>query len=247
MKTRTILSASALALALGVSSSALAANKCGGEIQFDKGKSSATITGKVAGNDICEYTFYAKKGQELLGNFAPSDRPQATLYSPVNRTLANDQAFILPQNGKYELRVGMTRNDARKFPNKAQPFTMNFSIGAPQQTDSRVADTAASGYVGEYEGILPCTTCRGVETYLALYDDGSFTLSENYLGRNDSSYTQQGTWMTQGDAIVLESEDNEADSIYLFGKGGDVYFVSKEEAGAANPKVNQRYRLQHQQ
>lgn len=246
MTIRTLITASALALAVSVSTSALAANQCGGDIHFAKGKSSTQLSGAVAGNDVCQYTFYAKRGQELIVTMGKNDHPQAFLYGDVSKILADNQPFILPKDGKYELRIGMTRNDARKYPNKAQPFTAQFSITAPQKTDSRVVRAASSGFAGAYEGVLPCITCKGVDTYLTLYDDGSYTLSEKYLGRgDDASYSQQGAWTVYGNAIILEPE-NGSDNLYLIAQNGDVYFVSREEAGAAQPKVNPQHRLKHQ-
>lgn len=246
MNIRTILSTTALAAVLGASSSALAANQCGGDIQFAKGKSSADVKGQVAGYDFCEYTFYAKKGQQLTVSMNKSDLPQASLYEPVEQPLADNQAFTLPKNGKYTLRVMMTRNDARKY-NKAQPFTMHFAInGAASAQDTQQANAAASGFAGQYEGVLPCHTCNGVDTFLSLYDDGTYTLSERYFDKeNEASFAAQGHWMAQGQAIVLEPE-HDAPSQYFFAHGHDLYAVSREQAGAANPKLSEQYRLKHQ-
>lgn len=244
MKNHSLLTVSVLAAALGASSVAFA-NSCGGDIHFAKGKNSTQISGKVLKNETCNYTFYAKKGQELIVTMGKHDRPMAFLYAPVEKSLSDNQPFILPQDGKYELRVGMTRNDARKY-SSAQPFSMKFSITAPKKSNTQQVSAGASGLAGAYQAILPCLTCRGIDTYLSLYDDGSYTLSERYLGQGDNSYSQQGSWMVYGNAVVLQPKDNHADSIYLIAKNGDLYIVNREEAGAANPQVDENHRLKHQ-
>ncbi|MFT3807185.1 copper resistance protein NlpE N-terminal domain-containing protein [Arenimonas sp.] len=48
-----------------------------------------------------------------------------------------------------------------------------------------------------WQGVLPCSDCRGVETRLALSRDGGrheYVLSESYLGPRRTDFDQIGVW-----------------------------------------------------
>lgn len=233
--------------------SAQANAACGGEISFAKGKSSTTITGQVAGDAICEYQFRAQKGQYLTVSMGTKDRPQAFLFSPVEKALLDNEAFELPQSGQYTLRVGMTRNDARKY-SQPQAFTMTFAIdgtakatfAAPQpaQTDSMELPLTDSKLIGRYQGTLPCNTCDGIETTLVLKADETYTLSERYFNaQNSARFSADGNWMSQGTAVILQPNHN-GPSTYFIAQDNSLYAVSREQAGEAEPNVTAENRLQ---
>ena len=91
-------------------------------VQFKKGASGATYSGKVTGYHYHDYTFYAKKGQRLhphlVGNVTPylfspklSDSINLDRYSP---DLDRNGDYILPYTGKYTIRIGQERAFARR-------------------------------------------------------------------------------------------------------------------------------------
>ncbi len=71
--------------------------------------------------------------------------------------------------------------------------------------DMHTAETALD-YVGTYTGTLPAADCPGIETELKLSDDGTFTLSENYIDR-DTSFYDKGTYTVRGNLLTLNGMD----------------------------------------
>ncbi|PSW20813.1 copper resistance protein NlpE [Photobacterium sanctipauli] len=73
-----------------------------------------------------------------------------------------------------------------------------------------IADTAhnarnALDWNGTYTGILPCASCEGIRTELNIQTDGTFTLTEVYLGEENGTFEQEGTfnWNSAGNTIAL--------------------------------------------
>jgi len=64
-------------------------------------------------------------------------------------------------------------------------------------------------WAGAYEGTTPCADCEGIKTTLILDDDGSFELTQVYLGKEDTPFVQKGdfTWDDAGSAITLNTSD----------------------------------------
>jgi copper homeostasis protein (lipoprotein) len=60
---------------------------------------------------------------------------------------------------------------------------------------------------GIYSGILPCADCQGIKTDIDLHPEGTYSLARRYLGKDDSLYTEYGTfqWNEQGSMITLEN------------------------------------------
>lgn len=72
---------------------------------------------------------------------------------------------------------------------KTQTETQN-TVTQPPQTQDVV-----------YTGDLPCADCEGIDVVLTLRQDGTFTQSSTYRGRDVAPLQETGTWMTiKGDA-----------------------------------------------
>ncbi|MDO5686098.1 MAG: copper resistance protein NlpE [Neisseria sp.] len=77
----------------------------------------------------------------------------------------------------------------------------------------------ALDWPGKYEGVLPCASCEGIKTELALKEDGTYVLTEDYQGGKEAlKETLEGkfTWGADGTTVTL---DEKAD--------GRQYFVSE--------------------
>lgn len=59
-----------------------------------------------------------------------------------------------------------------------------------------------------YTGTLPCPDCDGVVTTLTLNADEkrTFTLEEQYVGKEDGTVESAGTWTVAGDLVTLNRE-----------------------------------------
>ena len=84
-----------------------------------------------------------------------------------------------------------------------------------QQAEGENVDTAHNArnsldWNGRYEGILPCADCEGIATELQINLDGTFTLTEEYLGKKDSKFTYEGkfNWNAAGNTIAVPHESD---------------------------------------
>ena len=74
----------------------------------------ANVSGTIAGDATCDYTISAKAGQTLnLLMDAPAG-VEAYVVSPVEAILVPEQPFAVTTSGDHTIRIGRTRNDARK-------------------------------------------------------------------------------------------------------------------------------------
>jgi uncharacterized lipoprotein NlpE involved in copper resistance len=95
---------------------------------------------------------------------------------------------------------------------------------------------ATAPVLGVYAGTLPCADCTGLDTRLTLYakrpqgtGDGSFELSETYLGTRDGDrrFDARGRWIilrgtpTDVDATVYQLNFDNANRILYFLRVGD--------------------------
>lgn len=66
-------------------------------------------------------------------------------------------------------------------------------------------------WAGVYEGTTPCADCEGIKTVLELGDNGNYSISQTYLGKQDDneSYDETGsfTWDDAGSKITLKMQD----------------------------------------
>lgn len=58
-----------------------------------------------------------------------------------------------------------------------------------------------------YTGDLPCADCEGIDAVLTLRQNGTYTSSNTYRGRDVEPYVENGTWkMITGDATDPNAE-----------------------------------------
>ncbi|EAQ9103169.1 PPC domain-containing protein [Salmonella enterica subsp. enterica serovar Saintpaul] len=104
-------------------------------VGFTKGHNSAQYSGVIKGYDYDTYTFHAKKGEKLRVTIS-NETADSVLFGPgisdsvdlsrYSSALDDNGLYILPESGKYKLRVLQTRNDARK--NKTKKYHVNIQI-----------------------------------------------------------------------------------------------------------------------
>jgi len=85
-------------------------------------------------------------------------------------------------------------------------------------TDDGHSANIALDWNGTYVGILPCADCEGIETEVTLNHDGSYSVSQTYLGKENGHFESQGqlSWNEKGSIITLENET-----------GANQYFVGE--------------------
>lgn len=88
------------------------------------------------------------------------------------------------------------------------------TVSAPTASaEAAAADTAhnarnALDWAGVYRGVLPCADCEGIETVVALAENGTYRAQSRYLGRDAKPIAEQGrfTWNAAGDTITLAGD-----------------------------------------
>jgi copper homeostasis protein (lipoprotein) len=84
----------------------------------------------------------------------------------------------------------------------------------PEHTSQNSLDWA-----GVYHGVMPCADCPGIETYVTLNTNQSFSTRYRYLERSGWLYTVgKFEWNKTGSAVMLNEGDNRF-SNYHVGEG----------------------------
>jgi hypothetical protein len=105
-------------------------------VQFAKGKSTATLKGKIKGDESVDYRLGAAAGQTMTVTLKPSNR---STYFNVMASGEDSAIFIgssegnkfsgkLPKSGDYVVRVYLMRNAARR--NETSSYSIEFKIAA---------------------------------------------------------------------------------------------------------------------
>ncbi|QYK00760.1 copper resistance protein NlpE [Shewanella psychrotolerans] len=94
---------------------------------------------------------------------------------------------------------------------------------------------------GVYEGLLPCSNCKGIKLRLQLNSDNSYQLTQNHLGQTDTPEVQIGhfNWNARGSYITLDTNE----SPMLFQVGENQLFMLNSDATRISGELANRYRL----
>jgi hypothetical protein len=129
--TRSILLSALLATILIEIGAATAQNKPQ-RVRFEKGKSSATIRGRIAGFDTQDYVIAARAGQQMDIRITASNASTYFVLNSINER-ANDMnetdhySFETTESGDYVIRVFMMRSAARRK-GAVSNYTLTISI-----------------------------------------------------------------------------------------------------------------------
>ncbi|GAL88247.1 copper resistance protein NlpE N-terminal domain-containing protein [Jejuia pallidilutea] len=116
-----------------------------------------------------------------------------------------------------------------------------------QNSSETVPDSAhnsrnAVDYNGTYEGILPCADCEGIKTTVTLLEDGTFSRTIQYLGKENEGTTNEGkfTWNDEGSVITLTTSPNETQ---MYKVGENILFHLDKEGNRIEGDLAERYTL----
>ena len=86
--------------------------------------------------------------------------------------------------------------------------------GIEVTTDITVPETASTlslnELAGYYADTLPCASCTGIYTELAILDDSTYFLSESYLGEQQQPFGTMGRYSREGDVLQLNFSNDSA-------------------------------------
>ena len=104
------------------------------QVRFPAGATDASYTDSFSGYAYVDYNFDARANQNLTAEITRSDGDRAIMTvmrngNPIENDASMVQGWtgILPENGRYAIRVGQTRNDARKS-TEAVKFSLTIRI-----------------------------------------------------------------------------------------------------------------------
>jgi hypothetical protein len=138
------------------------------QIQFEKGKSGTTITGKIKGDQIVDYQLRAGAGQSMVAIFKPSNLsayfnvlpPGSNVAIFVGSTSGNHFEAKLPADGVYTVRVYLMRNAARR--NESATYKLDLSVaGGGKAAAAEASRSTGSSFdrTFELQGIRFRVTC----------------------------------------------------------------------------------------
>ncbi|MGV0924213.1 copper resistance protein NlpE [Empedobacter tilapiae] len=120
---------------------------------------------------------------------------------------------------------------------ESTPATENKSS---QKIDDSTSQSALD-WNGTYEGVIPCADCEGIKTELALNQDNTYTLTEEYIDKNLKVENQGNiTWTDDGNSISLKMKDDE---YRRYKVGENVLFQLDLEGNEITGSLAQNYQL----
>ncbi|MGR5143508.1 copper resistance protein NlpE [Photobacterium sp. DNB23_23_1] len=122
--------------------------------------------------------------------------------------------------------------------------------GAQPEVTQPIADSAHSArnaldWDGTYTGILPCADCEGIKTELVVKKDGTFIMTEVYLGKEGNAFEYEGSfnWNTAGNTIALLGAGDDAVQYYV---GENQLFRLDREGNRVEGDLASHYMLRKQ-
>lgn len=117
-------------------------------IQFEKGTSGTTITGKIKGDQTVDYQLRASAGQSMVAIFRPSNLsayfnvlpPGSDVAIFVGSTSGNRFEAQLPAEGEYTIRVYLMRSAARR--NETAHYTLDVDIAGGGKTVTAASEAS---------------------------------------------------------------------------------------------------------
>jgi uncharacterized lipoprotein NlpE involved in copper resistance len=113
-------------------------------------------------------------------------------------------------------------------------------------TNADTAHHAANSLdlAGNYEGTLPCASCEGIKTALALNADESFTLKEEYLGKKDPLIANaKGKWVVHENTITLQFDKELQDRRVQYKAGENTLWLLDQEGKEITGSLADKYVL----
>ena len=127
---------------------------------------------------------------------------------------------------------------------RVQPDTL-VQAAAAASTSSSATTTPGNAdlmrqWVGTYAGTLPCPDCQGIKTSLVLNPDGTYSMQEDYLGKDENKpKSSGGQWKTSADGATLELDYTKRDETVRFrqAEGNSIKMLGRDGAEIAS-KLN---------
>lgn len=92
-------------------------------------------------------------------------------------------------------------------------------INTEQVPDMHTSEIALD-WQGVYRGVLPCADCEGIVTTVKLNDDTTYVITRLYLGKDEKTFEETGTfqWTEDGNGIVLKEKVKDSPTLFKVGE-----------------------------
>jgi copper homeostasis protein (lipoprotein) len=89
-----------------------------------------------------------------------------------------------------------------------EPAATEAPAAEPAAPTADPAQAAVEQLAAFYTGNLPCPDCDGIQTLLTLNADPqrSYTLEEQYQGKQPKTVNSNGTWAVEGNTVTLNGK-----------------------------------------
>lgn len=89
-----------------------------------------------------------------------------------------------------------------------------------QQVPDMHTSQIALDWQGVYKGVLPCADCEGIATEVTLNDDSTYIITRLYLGKDEATFEETGTfqWTEDGNGIVLKEKVKDSPTLFKVGE-----------------------------
>ncbi|MBK9457992.1 MAG: copper resistance protein NlpE N-terminal domain-containing protein [Sphingobacteriales bacterium] len=123
-------------------------------------------------------------------NSIGNDKASATLYGTHGESPKEQNFELKKENGQWLL----------------TKIECDMGINSPASATSE--QTLVEQLAAFYTGSMPCPNCDAIETLLTLNADEkrTFTLEEEYKGKNNKKVESNGTWTVAGDVVTLNQK-----------------------------------------
>ncbi|MGV6988247.1 MliC family protein [Testudinibacter sp. P80/BLE/0925] len=186
------------------------------QVQFKKGQTAATYSGKIKGSEYDSYFFTAKQGQVLKVDLDTKAHAEVVLFGQDN-FVAGDN-YVLPQSGKYEVRVLQMRTFARR--GAQSPYSLTITIensGAKNTPAAQSPQSDSAIYKQRYSckdnKVLEVVYMNAPDVNYAVINQGGEMIPMNIMpmasGANYASIDQHHAYKlyTKGNSAFLEQDD----------------------------------------
>lgn len=193
-------------------------------VSFKKGESSATIKGRLKGDQTIDYSLRAKAGQTMSVDMKTSNAAAYFNVLPpgstgeaifIGSTSGDTWTGTLPADGEYKVRTYLMRSAARR--NEVANFTLNVAITGASHGGAVAPAVPAAG---QASGNIPCAQAKGQPM-------GQCPFTVQREGQGSAMLT---VTLPDGRKRVLFFEKGKATGADLSQADGDMTFKATKEA-----------------
>lgn len=197
-------------------------------VQFDKGRSSASLNGSLKGEQVVDYLLHARAGQTMSVVFSPSNASAYFNVMPpgsqgeaifIGSNDGNEWRGTLPSSGEYRIRTYLMRSAARR--NESSSYTLTVAIGAASTADAGSSHARRAGQ-GQFDasGSIPCARYPGQPMGTC-----AFAVARDPGGNASVKVT-----FADGHVRIIRFENGQASGADLSQADGEMSFSASKEA-----------------